>query len=347
MKFRSWINIITVILLGLAIFFGRHQIVQAWGLVGSVNLWIFLLIAPIQFFSYYAVGQVMFTYLRSKGNLEKVSRWQMARIALELNFVNHIVPVPSFAGFSYLGWVLNRHGVSAGRATMAQLIRFAMMFASFVLLIVMSVIVLAFDQGVNRTLIVISAAFVIAAIGATTLLIYIIGNRDRIAAISGWLTRVVNKTVSKLTFGKRNQVLKLQAVEKFSFELHQDYIEIKGDKKILIRPLLWAIGSNLMDVALISVAFLALGFWVNPATLIIAYGISSFTAIFAATPGGSGVYEAIMIAFLLSAGIPAGAAIAGTLLARVTLFAFTIIFGYLFYQLTINKYGKIKKPTDL
>ena len=288
----------------------------------------------------------MFTYLRAKGNLEKMSRWQMARIALELNFVNHIIPVPSFAGFSYLGWVLNRHGVGAGRATMAQIIRFAMMFASFVLLIVISVIALAFDQGVNRTLVVITTTFVVSAISATAALIYVIGNRERIIAISSWLTRAVNKTMSKLTFGKRNQILKLHLVEKFSIELHQDYVEIRGDKKILIRPLLWAIGSNLLDVALISVAFLALGFWVNPATLIIAYGISSFTAIFAATPGGSGVYEAIMIAFLVSAGVPAGAAIAGTLLARVTLFAFTIVFGFFFYQLTINKYGKIEKPTN-
>jgi uncharacterized membrane protein YbhN (UPF0104 family) len=53
-----------------------------------------------------------------------------------------------------------------------------------------------------------------------------------------------------------------------------------------------------------------------------------------------------MIAFLASAGVPAEVAIAGTLLARATLLVGTILFGYIFYQLTINKYGKSKNSTN-
>jgi len=347
MSFRSWLNIITFILLALVVYFGWDQIAQAWGLMGRVNLWIFVLLVPVQFFSYYAIGEVMFSYLRSKGELVNMSRFKMTRIALELNFVNHIIPIPSFAGFSYLGWILHRHGVSAGRATMAQIIRFAMMFLSFVSIIVISVIVLAFDNGINRTIIIISGSFIIAAIGSTFFLIYMIGNHNRLVAFSGWLTGIVNKIVYKLTRGKKRQILKLQIVEGFFTDLHQDYTEIRSDKKILIRPMLWAVLNNVLDVGLIAIAFLALGYWVNPATLAIAFGISSFAAIFAATPGGSGVYEAIMIAFLASAGIPADVAIAGTLLARATLFTGTILFGYLYYQLTINKYGKISDSTNL
>jgi len=347
MKLRTWINIITIILLALAVFLGRNQIIQAWGLMGRVDLRIYFLLLPIQFFSYYAVGEVMFTYLRSKGNLETMSRWKMARTALELNFVNHIIPVPSIAGFSYLGLVLKRHGVGAGRATMAQIIRYVMMFISFVSLIFISVIVLTFDRGVDRTIITISALFIVATIAGTAILIYFIGSRSRLVMISHWITSTVNKIMFKLTRGKKRQTLDTVKVEGFFTDLHQDYLEIRSDKKILIRPLLWAVANNILDVCLISVAFLALGFWVNPATLFIAFGLASFAAIFAATPGGTGVYEAIMIAFLASAGVPAEVAIAGTLLARVTLFAGTIVFGYLFYQLTVNKYGKIKKPTNL
>lgn len=347
MSFRFWSNIITLILLALVVYFGWDQIALAWGLMGRVNLWVFSLLVPVQFFSYYAVGEVMFSYLRAKGDLVNMSRFKMTRIALELNFVNHIIPIPSIAGFSYLGWILHHHGVSAGRATMAQIIRFATMFLSFVFLIVLSVIVLSFDNGVNRTIIIISAAFVVAAISGTAFLIYMIGSHRRLAIFSGWLTRFVNSFVSKVTRGKKRQILKLQIVQGFFTDLHQDYTEIRSDKKILIRPMLWAILNNVLDVGLIAIAFLALGQWVNPATLAIAFGISSFAAIFAATPGGSGVYEAIMIAFLASAGIPADLAIAGTLLARATLFSGTILFGYLYYQLSINKYGKISSSTNL
>ncbi len=347
MKFRTWLNIVTIILLSLVVYFSWDQITGAWGLLGKVDFRIFSLMVPVQFFSYYAIGEVMFSYLRAKGELNDMSRWGMTRVALELNFVNHVIPVSGIAGFSYLGVVLKTHGVSAGRATMAQLIRYATMFLVFVMMILTSVVVLVFDQKISRPIIIISAAFVIGTIISSVLVIYCISNQKRLVVFSNWLTRTVNKIVSKLSFGRKQQLLQLHNVQEFFADIHQDYLEILSDKKILTKPLLWSLASNVSDVSLVFIAFLALGVVVNPATLIVACGISSFTAIFAATPGGSGVYEAIMIAFLVSAGISPDAAIAGTLLARVTVLAGTIIFGYIFYQLTINKYGKIKKPTDI
>jgi putative heme transporter len=344
MKFRTWVNIITIILLAIVIFFSWGQISAAWALLGTVNLWIFSLMIPVQFLSYYAVGEVMFTYLRAKGELGSMSRWGMTRVALELNFVNHIIPVSGIAGFSYLGVVLKEHGVSVGRATVAQLIRYATMFVVFVMMILASVIILAFDQKVSRTTLIICGAFILATIISTIVVIYSVSNRKRLVKFSSWLTKTVNKIVAKLSFGKKKHLLKLDKVEAFFTDIHQDYIEILKDKGILVRPFLWSLLANICDVALVFIAFLALGTFVNPATLIVACGISSFTAIFAATPGGSGVYEAIMIAFLASAGVSADVAIAGTLLARATVMAGTIIFGFIFYQLTIHKYGKIDKP---
>jgi len=347
MKIRTWINIITAILLVVVVYMSRHQIAQAWHLVGGVNWIFFILIFPMQFLSYYAVGQVMFSYLHSKGNLRSMPRVKMARIALELNFVNHIIPVPSIAGFSYLGWTLSPHGVGAGRATMAQIIRFVTMFISFVCLIFVSVLFLTFDQGFSRVTFIISAFFILATIISMAILIYLLNDYKRMVNVSGWLTRQINRITKFITFGRRRSLIKKHDVDKFISELHQDYVEIKQEKKIIIKPFLWATLANGLDVALIFITFLALGFFVNPATLFVAYGISSFIAIFAATPGGSGIYEAIMITFLASAGVSADKAIAGTLLARVTLFAGTIIFGYVFYQSTINKNGRIDKSNHV
>lgn len=67
-KWRVWLNILTVLLLAVAVYLGRNQVVQAWNLLGKVNLWLFALIIPIQLLSYYAVGEVMFSYLRDKTN---------------------------------------------------------------------------------------------------------------------------------------------------------------------------------------------------------------------------------------------------------------------------------------
>jgi len=303
---------------------------------------------PVQLFSYYSGGEAMFSYLRAKNELKDMSRSMMARISLELNFVNHIFPLPGAGGFSYMGWIMGHHGVSAGRTTMAQIIRIFSQFVSFVMFIMLSVFVLLFDNGVSRVSIFVSTLFVVATILLILFTVYAIGNRRRVLSISAWVSKAINSTVRKFTGGKKPEAIRPIKVEEFFLDLHSDYVEIKADKKILIRPLIWSSIGNVLDVGLILIAFLALGFWVNPAALFVAYGVASFAVIiFSVMPGGSGIYETIMITFLASAGVPADVAIAGTLLARAILLSGTILFGYLFYQLTINKYGKITKPTSL
>src|SRR5690606_13109572 len=111
-------------------------IVEAWGLIGQVNLWILAWLIPVQFASYYATGGMIFSYLRKKGDLKDMSHWSTTRLALELNFVNHILPSGGAAGFSYLAWVLKKHKVSVARSTMAQIVRFVLTFASFTLLLI-------------------------------------------------------------------------------------------------------------------------------------------------------------------------------------------------------------------
>ncbi len=345
MSFRSWVTVGTLILLGLVVYFGWPEITQAWRLLDSVNGWILALIIPVQLLSYYAVGNIIFLYLRNKGDIRDLSHWSMARMALELNFVNHILPSGGAAGFSYLGWVLNRHGVSAGRAAMAQIVRFALMFLSFIGLLFFSVLFLILDNNVNRVTILLCVVMALLVIGATVFVVYVIGSAKRIQKFSTKLSHIIDWLVSVVTFGKKKHVINHEKVEKFFNELHFDYIEIRNDKNILKKPLIWAIVANVADVLLLMIAFWSLGFWVSPATLLIAFGVSGLSGIISVTPGGTGVYEAIMIAFLASAGVPPDIAIAGTLLARVALLSGTIIFGYIFYQLTIMKYGKSGKST--
>jgi len=340
MSFRGWLTTITLVLLAVVIFFAWPEIVEAWRLLDQVNLWILALLLPVQLFSYFATGGMIFSYLRAKGDLKQVSRWGMTRIALELNFVNHILPSGGAAGFSYLGWVLSRVGVRPGRSTMAQIIRFALTFLSFVVLLVGAVLLLIIDHQINRTVIALCLFLAVMAVGTTIGVIYIVGSEGRLRRFSAWLTRKVNGFVRRVTRGRKERVLADSIILDFFMDLHDDFKGIRKDKRILIRPFVWAILANMADVALLWIAFWALGYMVNPAILFVAFGLSSIVGALTATPGGAGAYEAIMIAFLASTGIPPEIAIAGTLLARVTLVLGTILFGYGFYQLTVNKYGR-------
>jgi hypothetical protein len=342
MSFRTWVSIITVILLALVVFFGRHEILHAWHLVGQVNLLILALMVPVQIFSYFAIGNMIFSYLRAKGDLKDTKRWTMARMSLELNFVNHIIPSGGAAGFSYLGWVLGRHGVTAGRAAMAQIVRFSLTFITFIGLLIVAVVVLTLDGRVNRAMITVSVVLVLATVAVATLSVYVIGNKRHLVTFSAWVTRTANKVVNFFTRGKKPALLSGVRVETFFTELHVDFLSIKHDKRILITPLIWAIIANVADVTLFVIAFVSLGTWVDPAILFVAFGVAGLASAISVTPGGAGIYEAVMVAFLVTSGIHPAVAIAGTILARVILLLGTILFGYIFYQQSIIRYGKVQ-----
>lgn len=340
MKFRTWLSIITLTLLAVVVVAAWGDIREAFGYLGKVDLWILALIIPVQFVSYFATGEMIFSYLRAKGNIRELNVLKVTRMALELNFVNHVFPSGGAAGAAYFSWLLSRHGVSSGRAIMAQIVRFALTFLSFVLLLLVALSVLIIDHSVDRVTILLSLLLAVLAVGATIGGMYLLGSKKRLDAFAAWLTRSVNRIVRRVTRGKKRSILKETAITAFFVDIHDDFLAIRRDKKILTKPFLWAILANIMDVVLIYIAFWSFGVQVNPALIFIAFGLASIAGAVVVTPGGAGVYELVMVAFLTSAGVPPTTAIAGTLLARVLLMLLTIVFGYAFYQFTVVKYGK-------
>lgn len=346
LSFRAWLTIITLVLLSVVVIAAWPEIKQAAGLLSQVNISILLLLIPLQFASYYATGGMIFSYLRAKGEIKQMSHWAMTRLALELNFVNHILPSGGAAGFSYLAWVLSRYKVPVSRSTMAQIVRFTLTFISFVLLLGVAMIILTFNHQIDRTIVIVGGALMVIAVGSTLLGIWLIKSLPRLRKFSGWLTKISNRFVAWVTRGNKTDVVKGEVLLDFFDGLHGDYMAIRRDRRILIVPFIWAAVANILDVSLIWVSFWALGYQVDPALLFVAFGIASIAGAVSVTPGGAGVYEAVMVAFLAASSVPAEIAIAGTLLARVTLLSGTILFGYIFYQLTIVKYGKQPTPIE-
>lgn len=342
MSFRAWLSVVTFILIAVILYFSRHELQHAWELLGRVNIWILLLLIPAQILVYYAGGEMIFTYLRDKGRMKKVSRRELTEIALEGNFVNHILPSGGVSGVSYLSWRLGYLGVPAGRATMAQVVRHAMGFVAFIVLLLIALFAVTIDGNINRWIILTSSLLMGVMVSTILGAIFLFSSKQRIDWFSGWLVKNVNRLVRRVTFGRRRKVLKEDRVHEFFDDMHVDFLELRADKKLLIKPFLWGLVYMAVDAGLFVITFAALGESVNPAPILIAYGVASTAGFFVLTPGGAGAYEAIMVAFLAVAGIASGIAIAGIVLTRVILLLGTIAFGYIFYQRSLMKYGKHK-----
>lgn len=337
-------SVITLALIILVVYLSWDEIIEAWRQLETVNLWILSLLIPAQLLSYYATGEMVFEYLRGKGLISEASRFSLARVALEANFVNHVLPSGGVSGISYMSWRLTKFGVSPGSATMAQVVRYAVSFIAFVVLVSVAVLMITLDGNINRWIILvattISSGMIVLLVGG----VYLVSSRLRIHKFGRWMAKRVNGFVRRISFGRKKGILKRRAVENFFFDFHDDYVILRRDKKILTKPLIWAVINIVADVSIFLIAFWALGFSVNPAPILIAYGVASVAGFIVITPGGAGAYEAIMVAFLAVAGVTQNIAIAGILLARIALLIGTILLGYVFYQLTVLKYGKA--PTE-
>lgn len=329
----------TFVIIVVTLFALRDELAKAYELLQRVNFWILLWIIPIQLLSYLASGETLFSYLKQRGTLKDVHPWETTRMALELNFVNHILPSGGVSGASYMTWRLSKLGVGSGRATLAQAVRLSAQFLSYALLLLIAVVLVTIDSGVNRYIILVSSALASIIVFGTLVLIYAINKKSRLESFSRGIAGAVNYVSRKIT-RKRRKLLSSVVIERFLSELHEDYISLKGDLRVLIRPFLWGLLFNICEVGMFFVTFWALGSFVNPALILVAVGVASVGAFFLVTPGGAGGYEALMVLFLTSAGVNAGAVLAGVLLARTILILMTIGTGYIFYHLALKKYGK-------
>jgi uncharacterized protein (TIRG00374 family) len=345
MSFRAWASVFTVVLIAAILFFARNEITHAWELLADVNLWILALLIPAQIAVYFIAGEMMFSYLRDKKVIDHITLGEQARMALEMNFVNHTLPSAGVSGLSYMTWRLSKYGISAGRATLAQLIRFVASFAAFITLLVVALIAITIDGNINRWVLLLSGAIVFAMLFGTSAMIFLFSSPSRGSRFSHWIVRTGNRILRRLRVPKEKFQIKKDPILNFFEDMHQDFLEVKKEKRLLLKPYLWGILFMAGDVLLFMITFWAFGEHINPAPVLIAYGLAIISAFIVVTPGGAGAFEAIMVSFLTLAGVSAGSAIAGIVLTRVILLIGTVGFGYLFYQHALIKYGKPKSTS--
>jgi uncharacterized protein (TIRG00374 family) len=338
---KFWLNVVTFVLVIALLIATREQLWEAVGLLGQVNLLILALLIPVQIFSYYANGMMFFAYLRGRNRLKHVSHGEMTKVSLELNFVNHVFPSGGISGMGYMLWRLKKLGVTAGQATMSQIIRQVTFFVAFVVLLAVSLIFVTVDAATSNWIVLITSVLVTSVVALVVFATYLLGNRKRIISFAHWLTRVINKLVYLVTFHRKENFILRSTGEKFFGDIFDDFQVIKAQKTLLIKPMIWAFVFVVADVSLFLVAFYAFGdYSVNPALLLIAYGAAAVAGMFMLTPGGAGAYEAIMISILVAGGTDSKASLAAVILTRVILILGTLATGYVVYHQALRKYGK-------
>jgi len=337
MKFKSfklWLNIITILALGILIYFSRGQISNTFTGFIDLNLFWMALVVPLQLFNYYSIARFYQSYLHTLG--EKLPINVLLKIAFEMNFVNNVFPSGGVSGFGYLGVRLRKEGVPASKSTLTQVTRHSLTFISFVIYLGLALLLLSVFGSASRLMVLISSTIIFLVITGAGLLIYLISSQKRVMSFSAVLPRLVNRIVRTLRRNKK-ETIDVARVERLFSDLSDDYQHVRRNWKQLKQPFIWTMLMNFTELATIFVVYLAFGSVVNPGAIIIAYAVANLAGLISVLPGGVGVYEGLMTAVLTSAGVPKALAISATLVYRITNMVLFLPVGFVFYQIALRK----------
>lgn len=332
----TWVTILAMALLA---FFLREQIFETFRNLSKVNAYVLLLLIPLHVASYYSQGKLYQGVLRVLG--ERFRTKSMYRLTLELNFINNVFPSGGVSGFSYLPYRLKEEGVTTGKATLVQLMRFALIFSGFQVLLFAGVFMLSLHGEVNNLTILAASSLTTLLLIGTVLAGYIIGNKERIKAFFTAVTQILNWIIH-LVRPKHPETINISRAQAAFIELHENYMHIRRNIGQLKRPFLFGLAFSVFEVMSIYVVYVAFGEIINPGAIIIAYAIANFAGVLSVLPGGIGMYEGLMTAVLIAAGIPASVSLPVTIMYRILNMSIALPQGgYLYYRALHNKPIKI------
>src|SRR5690606_5090606 len=96
------------------------------------------------------------------------------------------------SGISYMTWRLVKLGISPAKAATAQAVRITMGLTAFFVLLLLAVVLITIDGGINRWIILISSGLATVMCVAAALLIFVIKDQRRLVRTARWVTRTIN-----------------------------------------------------------------------------------------------------------------------------------------------------------
>lgn len=351
--FRKILSVVTLVLVGFVVWQAWPQVTETVGCVTggvcpeggefSINLLIVLLLIPEQLFMYFTAGQIFFSYMKAKKTTKSIKPWQLARISFELNFVNHAVPSGGVSGLGYIAWRLHEFGATAGQVSFMYLLRYIITIIANQTQTIFAIIVLLLCNAVPSDamwMVGLVGIMSVGIIAGIALGIAIASKRKLIDWFSLQSSRFINFLVKKITFGHKENVLPYQKVHKFFLDLHEDLLAAKKDKKILVRPILWGVLYNFLEIATYEIVAISMGHPEIFPQIMVAEALASVIGAIVPLPGGVGGYEGSMIYIITKLGTPLSVASTVVIVTRVIVLMNTIVSGYGFYQNAISKIGK-------
>lgn len=325
-SFRTILSILTIFLVAYVVYQNWPDILDTLNHLQETNVFVLLLLIPEQLFMYYACGQIFFSYLRNRKNVQKFSNGEILRISTELNFVNHAIPAGGVGGLAFLTYRLMPYNVSAGQASFLYLFRYAVTTViNYAQALVAIAILLIFNLIPSDAMWIIPVSLLMnmGVFFFLWFVVYIASSGKRIEFFSRTVSRLMNVTVRLLTFGRKKQLMRYDKISSYFADIHESVKIAKENKRYLKKPAMWGLIYSFCEITTYWIVAISLG---RPELLpFIMVGEAIGSVFDGIVPYG--LYELGMAGVMIALGVDFPTATIITVMTRVITLLFTIVSG--------------------
>lgn len=325
-SFRTILSILTIFLVAYVVYQNWPDILDTLNHLQETNVFVLLLLIPEQLFMYYACGQIFFSYLRNRKNVQKFSNGEILRISTELNFVNHAIPAGGVGGLAFLTYRLMPYNVSAGQASFLYLFRYAVTTViNYAQALVAIAILLIFNLIPSDAMWIIPVSLLMnmGVFFFLWFVVYIASSGKRIEFFSRTVSRLMNVAVRLLTFGHKKQLMRYDKISSYFADIHESVKIAKENKRYLKKPAMWGLIYSFCEITTYWIVAISLG---RPELLpFIMVGEAIGSVFDGIVPYG--LYELGMAGVMIALGVDFPTATIITVMTRVITLVFTIVSG--------------------
>jgi hypothetical protein len=272
----------------------------------------------------------------------KEKSYHLVLVATAANFINVIAPSVGIGGIAVFVDDARRRNHPTGRVTVVGVLYVLFDYAAFFFVLLLGLIVLIRRNDINAG--EITAAVILLLIAAAVGFLLYLGYKsaEQLGRALAWAVRVINRIVRP--FIHRNY-LEEERARTFAHEISEGISMLRGKRKELLWPFLFALNNFVLLICVLAFTFLALGTPFSIGTLVGGFAISYLFLIVSPTPSGLGVVEGVMTIALNTLRVKWEAAALITLTYRFITFWLPLAIGAVaFRMLSTKKVVKEEEP---
>jgi uncharacterized protein (TIRG00374 family) len=266
------------------------------------------------------------------GIKEKTSH--LVLVATAANFVNVIAPSVGIGGMAVFLDDATRQNHSTGRVTVVGVLYILFDYLAFFCVLALGFLVLIRRNNLNAGELTAAAILLAIAAGVAFLLYLGYKSAERLGSALAWLARLVNRFMRP--FIHRNYIQEERA-NSFALEVAEGIAMLRGKRKELLWPFLFALNNFVLLIGVLACTFLAWGTPFSVGTLVGGFAISYLFLIVSPTPSGLGVVEGVMTIALNTLRVEWAAAALITLTYRFMTLWFPLAVGAIAFRILGGK----------